>query len=1100
MSGLPSGADGTGNRVRHPGGEIRRHSLGDLKLRYRTRSFMWKSVFFTLGLVVGSGALAATPWWDRTKVRFFWGQWSHLDGVGVTSAQLMPALAKAGATVYVNHGPDPIPEQLARAAAARQAGLRFFGAAYISRFPEIAAAVKAPLAVDAKGETSSRLPHPFFEPAYEEWFVKPALALAASGCVDGMHVDWEFYGGNGEGREVYNDDVFDAFLESVTRTAAVPAPERAQWLSRNGFHHKYLEFLRDCTEAMFAGFAARIRAVRPDFLFSSYDGFFGDNLEGGGWRVSGISSGLHSPDAPYFVIDPRHYWDYHAAPWWDSFYSYHHERGYKHIGGTWDNRFSGGQPQTAVGLTRWMVDMALHTDGYWLWFERDFGPADWLNFAAADRRIRALETALDPFLLKGRQDRSFVILREWSGDPDLTRTLKQRTYHVAREHLVRISNVDLYRPLKVLVRFPHLTGSGRWSLRDPLSGLRFSTDGRSGFWNADELRAGLALPVEKRSDQFLLLTPAHWWTRSPEPETLIASQTGMPLREGHVTSANAEPMPGAASAPTRLLFTRTVGLGNRGAQAGWVTGSALFSGNTDAGQVQRLRAGYGNQWSPGWSPDRAQVAFTHTAHGRGQIFVMTAAGTNLRNLCANACSDTTPVWSPDGTRIAFVSDRDADWEIYVMGADGSAPTRLTNHPGVDTAPAWSPDGTRIAYESERGAGRHVYVMNADGREPRPRITLAGDILEPAWSPDGTMLAATALTSYQRGLVLADVGTGKVALPRQPYLHLESPRWSPDGKRIAAIFYNNQERDNAGIALFDLAATDTEDVIAAGVITAVGETMTVRATSLVDVNGIRPHPGGGRKGFPSWYAFGSQAPGWIVKTFSGLSWSPDGTRLAFSSDMGQGGEFKIYTVPALLEQNHDRVGFYLYQSGSLDNVVVQRQDADGSWHEAFRDGFERPELGRDWDVLEGQFSIADGRLSGHGIILCTRPLPGPQRLEYDASAEAGSTGDLSAFLAATGRDPWAGVLYAFGSFDNTFSKLQFDGETVVRSDSRIVPGQTHHILCERDGVELRHLIDGKLVHRYTAERDQWPSAAAADPAPAALPGSVSAWPQQTDWGP
>ena len=63
--------------------------------------------------------------------------------------------------------------------------------------------------------------------------------------------------------------------------------------------------------------------------------------------------------------------------------------------------------------------------------------------------------------------------------------------------------------------------------------------------------------------------------------------------------------------------------------------------------------------------------------------------------------------------------------------------------------------------------------------------------------------------------------------------------------------------------------------------------------------VRPHPGGDaffKPGFPSWYAFGSAAPAWIVKQFYGLSWSPDGKKLAFSSDMDETGAFFVYVVP------------------------------------------------------------------------------------------------------------------------------------------------------------------------------------------------------------
>ena len=1050
---------------------------------------------------------AERPWWEREKVRFFWGQWGHFQEGGHTTEEVMAALSKVGATVYVNHGPDLIPVQLERAAAARKHGLRFFGTAYIaygahgnSGLMGVAAKLHSPQAVDAEGNTSPKRPDPFFRAAYEEWFLKPAMEMAGSGLVDGMHVDWEFYGGRGEGREVYNDEYFNAFLKARGVTATVPVKERYRWLIDKKLRNDYLGYLRDLTKAMFAEFAAKVRAIKPDFIFSSYDSFYGTNLEGGGWRVAGISAGLHSPDAPYFVIDPRHYYEYHVAPWWNSFYSYHHALGFKHIAGTWDNRFSGGQPQTDVGLVQWMYDASMSTDGYWLWFEREFGPSDWLNLAAADRRIRTAAQNIGAILLEGTQDSQFVTLVEQSGNPELAGKLKQRAYHLGGEHLARVCNVDTHRPVQVRVRFPRLPEGRRWTVRDPVAKLHFSCDGKSAVWTTEQLFEGLVVPLEKRSDQFLLVSPANTEGKVTR-QRMLASQEGMPLRDRHFTEPNGDAVPGDPSAATRLLFTKTCQLGYSGAQAGWVIGSGLFSGDVAAGSAQRLRHGQGNFWSPSWSPDRKRILFTQYANGRGQIGVMNADGTGVADLSRNEYCDRLPVWSPDGAKVAFTSDRDGDWEVYVMNADGSGQTRLTSSPGADTAPAWSPDGTRIAFETNRGVDTDVYVMNADGSRQQPMIDLAGDILEPAWSGDGKRIAATCLGPHQRTLVIANAQTGRLAIASDdahPYMHIEDLQWSPDGRRIAVIFTNRQERDNAGIAMFELSAKPVDGVKTQSIVGPDGRMEHLSCRALVDVTGIRPHPGGGRRGFPTWYSFGSQSPSWIVKTFYGLSWSPDGSQVAFSSDMSQGGEFRVYTMRAVPQSSHDRAGFYLFRVGNIDNVVVHVKGNDGQWQKAFRDDFERNELGKDWRVTEGSFGIEAGRLAGSGIIMCTRPFAGDPRMQYDASAARGSTADLSAFLSSTAGNPWKGVLFAFGSYENKFSKVQIAGKEVARSDTQIVPGKTHRVLCERDGVNMRHVIDGKEVHRYTAPANVWVTGGETAVEPVALPDSTSAWPQQTAW--
>lgn len=1050
------------------------------------------------------------PWWDQGKIRFFWGQWPHLtasDRGNQSPDALMSALVKVGATVFVHHAPAPAADQARLAATARAHGLRFFGVLYVKELVKFTGRLNAPLAVDALGNTSEKLPDPFFKPAYEEWFLKPAMEMAKSGVIDGLHVDWEFYGGNGEGRDVYNDLYFSTWLTNKGISVNVPVRERRDWLVSQGLLDDYLGYLRDRTRDMFAEFAAKVRKIKPDFIFSSYDGFFGDNLENGGWRVSGISAGLHSPNAPYFVLDPRHYYDYHEAPSWDGFYAYHHSRGYKHIGGSWDNRFLGGQPMIQIGLSQWMYEMSMNSDGYWLWFEHEFGEVDWQHMAAANRRIKSVEQVLGPFLLRGRQDNQFVTVVEWSGNPQLDRKVKQRAYHLGGEHLIRVANVDSCRPVKVRLRFPNLPAQSRWTLREPLSGLHYGYVTGTEVWDASQLDEGLVVTLDRRSDLFLLLAPAGPRANATRPSALV-SETGMPVRDGFFTSPNAEALASDATGTTRLLFTRTYPLGNFGSQGGWVIGSGLASGDVAGKSAQRLRSGSGNFWSPRWSPDRRKVLFTQYARGAGHIFTMNADGTGVVDLSSvsvpvppvrnRVFCDRLPVWSPDGSKVAFVSDRDGNWEIYSMNADGTGVRRLTDSPGADSAPCWSPDGRKMAFETDRGLDTGIYVMNADGSEQKPIIRRAGDDIEPAWSPDGGRLVATSLTSYQRGLVFAEVRTGRLTLPRQPYLQVESPRWSPDGQRVAAVFYNNQERDNAGIAIFDLLAKG-DQVKTDGIIGPVGQVEELRCRPLVDVGGVRPHPGGGRKGFPTWYSFGTQAPAWTVKTFHGVSWSPDGRELAFSSDLDPTGTFQIYTVRANRTPDN-KIGFYLYREGSIDNAVVYARNGTGEWKEVFRDDFERRELGRDWRIVDGEFSIEAGRMTGHGTILCTRDFPGNQRLEYEAMAPGGGpAGDLSAVLSATEDSPMGGVLFAFGSYDNTFSKIQIRGAERTRCSALIVPGKWHRILCERDGAEMRQVIDGVEIQRFTDAANAWDSSVETATGPVALPDSSSAWPQETVWG-
>ncbi|MCA1808890.1 MAG: hypothetical protein LC725_05470 [Lentisphaerae bacterium] len=52
------------------------------------------------------------------------------------------------------------------------------------------------------------------------------------------------------------------------------------------------------------------------------------------------------------------------------------------------------------------------------------------------------------------------------------------------------------------------------------------------------------------------------------------------------------------------------------------------------------------------------------------------------------------------------------------------------------------------------------------------------------------------------------------------------------------------------------------------------------------------------------------------------------------------------------------------------------DAAGAagWELALTDQFERTEIGGDWEVLEGSWKIADGKLQGSGVIISSKSFP------------------------------------------------------------------------------------------------------------------------------
>lgn len=75
-------------------------------------------------------------------------------------------------------------------------------------------------------------------------------------------------------------------------------------------------------------------------------------------------------------------------------------------------------------------------------------------------------------------------------------------------------------------------------------------------------------------------------------------------------------------------------------------------------------------------------------------------------------------------------------DVWTIRADGSGAKRLLR---AAYSPAWSPDGTRLAFVSRRSGDEEIYVVRADGTGLRRLTTMPGADLSPAWSSDGTRL-------------------------------------------------------------------------------------------------------------------------------------------------------------------------------------------------------------------------------------------------------------------------------------------------------------------------------------------------------------------------
>ncbi|WP_149194061.1 amidohydrolase family protein [Luteimonas suaedae] len=181
---------------------------------------------------------------------------------------------------------------------------------------------------------------------------------------------------------------------------------------------------------------------------------------------------------------------------------------------------------------------------------------------------------------------------------------------------------------------------------------------------------------------------------------------------------------------------------------------------------------------------------------QGVLWRLPASGGKAERITDSLLEPARPDWSPAQDLIAFQAFRDGNFNIWTVRSDGEGLQRLTSGHGDHRDPRFSPDGATIAFASDRafGGSYDIWTVDRDGGEPA-RITDDDTIeeFEPAWSPDGTRLAFVSGTSASGTKIEAvTLATGErstlVTAPEGAQLF--APSWSPDGATLAYVQLQN----------------------------------------------------------------------------------------------------------------------------------------------------------------------------------------------------------------------------------------------------------------------------------------------------------------------
>jgi len=127
---------------------------------------------------------------------------------------------------------------------------------------------------------------------------------------------------------------------------------------------------------------------------------------------------------------------------------------------------------------------------------------------------------------------------------------------------------------------------------------------------------------------------------------------------------------------------------------------------SSGGPGTRLTRGINDRESRGWSPDGTRIVTQTVKNGVGQLVVLNADGSGLRQITDFPAGTprfapggifpvmsgaVTPAWSPAGDWIAFASNHEGQYEVYRIRPDGTGIARITNSPEPELSVGWGPD-------------------------------------------------------------------------------------------------------------------------------------------------------------------------------------------------------------------------------------------------------------------------------------------------------------------------------------------------------------------------------------------------------------------------
>jgi len=309
--------------------------------------------------------------------------------------------------------------------------------------------------------------------------------------------------------------------------------------------------------------------------------------------------------------------------------------------------------------------------------------------------------------------------------------------------------------------------------------------------------------------------------------------------------------------------------------------------STEGHDIRPLTSFVGRELEPALSPDGSRIAFIWDGgDGAFDVYVKTVGSEDVLNLTNSEVDERHPVWSADGRAVLFARSDESGISILRVSALGGGVTRVfgdeasTDIRGMSL----SPDGTQLAYAARERATAPYRIVLASlddgGRRvvSTPEPGSLGDI-DPRFARDGRSIAfVRSVNEVTKDLYRTPLDGGEPTRLTFDNRKINGLAWSPEGERL--LFTSTRSGvyglwsvapDGGDLRQLPLGHENVQQPATAAGVDAIAFEHWMHRSQLRQIDLARRAELDAGRYFRS------------TRWDSSPAWSPDGTRIAFSSN-------------------------------------------------------------------------------------------------------------------------------------------------------------------------------------------------------------------------